>query len=331
MSTLTLKQRIEEDIAFAGSIPASEFGIQVAKGAEDYACYPIHVSKCFERGIDPDYVFSKQHMKIIQLWLLGNFKNLMLTGPTGSGKTQLISQVAARTGWPLYDVACSETTEADDILYTRSLVNGNTAWEEGPGIKAMKEGGILLLDEFNLMQPGQLAGLHKLLDHTGFMSKQVDENGKPIFIKPHPNFRVACAGNAVNGEGAGSYAGIVRHQNIATINRMDLTLVMDYLSEELEMKILQGKFPGLSNNCLRFLLDLANGTRQMHKAGKMNNPISTRKLCHIANILELHKVFDEETITEFIKVTYINTLPPQHAQPVLESLRKLIIANGLNN
>src|SRR6476620_9294995 len=43
-------------------------------------------------------------------------RNLMIFGPTGCGKTELVKQFAARTGRPLFRTQCSEDTDQAQLF-----------------------------------------------------------------------------------------------------------------------------------------------------------------------------------------------------------------------
>lgn len=78
----------------------------------------------FVPEIDPTYVFDKKQVKKVLQWLSGRYKkNLLLTGPTGCGKSSIIEQVAARLGIEVFRVACHGKLEFPEILGSNQLVN----------------------------------------------------------------------------------------------------------------------------------------------------------------------------------------------------------------
>ncbi len=261
--------------------------------------------------VNPDYLFDKDTLKGIWAWLIGlggGFRNLLITGDTATGKSSLIEQVSARLGWPLFDVASNGSMEVEDLMYSRSLIDGNVVWEEGPAVQAMKVGGILLLDEGNALDPNQLVGLHKLLDHRGFVGKDGNR------VMPHPNFRIAMIGNAINGGNASSYAGINRHMNIATKSRFSVCLEVDYLKPKQEIAMLAGMFPSVEEHTVKLLVEFANGTRNSFRAGNLPEPISTRTMVDILRFVSM-----TDDIDTALKLCFVNRIDKRFHEDVLKS------------
>lgn len=265
--------------------------------------------------INHDYLFDKELLKGIWAWLIGlggGFKNLLITGDTATGKSSLIEQVSARLGWPLFDVASSGSLEVDDLMYTRSIKEGNVIWEEGPAIQAMRVGGILLLDEGNALDPNQLVGLHKLLDHRGFIGKD------GVRVMPHPNFRIAMIGNAINGCNSSSYAGINRHMNIATKSRFSVCLEVDYLSPVQEIEMLSFMFPSVESNSIKVLVEFANGTRESFRSGNLPEPVSTRTMIDILRFVEM-----TGDMALGLRLCFVNRIDKRFHNDVISSFDKI--------
>lgn len=90
---------------------------------------------------------------------------LLLKGPTGCGKSQLVAHMAERLQVPLIKVACNEDTTSADLL-GRFLIQGmETVWHDGPVTRAVRHGGILYLDEIAEAREDVIVALHPLTDH----------------------------------------------------------------------------------------------------------------------------------------------------------------------
>jgi cobaltochelatase CobS len=145
----------------------------------------------------------------------------LLTGPTGSGKTSLVCQIAARLNWPVQSVTCHGRMELSDLIGQFILRDGNTAWVDGPLAVAMKEGQILILNEIDLMDPSELAGLNDVIEGQPLV---IAQNGGDV-VRPHPKFRVFATGNSAGaGDATGLYQGILR-QNLAFLDRFQVIQV----------------------------------------------------------------------------------------------------------
>ena len=138
---------------------------------------------------------------------------LYLYGPTGCGKTTLIKQLAARLNYPTFEVTGHGRLEFADLCGHISLQKGSMAYKYGPLPLAMRYGGILLINEADLLSPEVAVGLNGVLDGAPLC---LPENGGEV-ISPHEMFRIACTANTNGGgDDTGLYQGTVR-QNLALL------------------------------------------------------------------------------------------------------------------
>ena len=72
------------------------------------------------------------------------FYPTFITGLSGNGKTFSVEQACAQLGRELIRVNITIETDEDDLLGGFRLVDGNTAWHNGPVIEALERGAILL-------------------------------------------------------------------------------------------------------------------------------------------------------------------------------------------
>ena len=72
-----------------------------------------------------------------------------MTGLSGNGKTTMIEQICAKHNREFYRVNITCQTDEDDLLGGFRLINGETVWCDCPVVAAMKNGGVLLLDEID--------------------------------------------------------------------------------------------------------------------------------------------------------------------------------------
>src|ERR1700754_579288 len=72
---------------------------------------------------------------------------LILSGPTGCGKTRFVEHMAWRLGVPLITVACNEDMTASDLVGRYLLDAQGTVWHDGPLTLAVRFGAICYLDE----------------------------------------------------------------------------------------------------------------------------------------------------------------------------------------
>ncbi len=98
------------------------------------------------------------------VWFLNPSDPLYVFGPTGSGKTSLIKQLAARLNFPVFCVNAHGRLEFQDLVGHLSVQQGSMTYQYGPLALAMRHGGLFLLDEFDLLDPSTAAGLNSILD-----------------------------------------------------------------------------------------------------------------------------------------------------------------------
>ncbi|WP_140256651.1 AAA family ATPase, partial [Vibrio parahaemolyticus] len=98
-------------------------------------------------------------------------------GPTGCGKTSLICQVASRLNWPVQQITAHGRLELSDLIGHHTLVNGNMTFVYGPLALAVKHGHLLIINEMDLAEPAELAGLNDILEGAPLV---IAQNGGEI-------------------------------------------------------------------------------------------------------------------------------------------------------
>lgn len=95
-----------------------------------------------------------------------NDKNVLLSGPTGAGKTRVGEAFAALKGLPYYSVPCDVSIDPS-ALFGKIVPTEEAAkfeWQDGPVTKLVRSGGVLNLSEVNAMSPKIAMALFPLLD-----------------------------------------------------------------------------------------------------------------------------------------------------------------------
>ena len=205
------------------------------------------------------YVFDRDRLRKLLAFLDNpDGDGLYLCGPTGCGKTSLVSQAAARLHWPVQMVPVHGRLELDDLLGQKVLDKGSTPFQYGALSIAVKEGHILILDEMDVADPAELAGLYDLLDGAPLVLAQ---NGGEI-IPVHPRFRFVATGNSTGaGDGSGLYQGVLR-QSLAWLDRFRC-IEVDYPDDATELRILEQLVPGLPVVVREKMVQLANEVRRL--------------------------------------------------------------------
>ncbi|WP_347318799.1 MoxR family ATPase [Rossellomorea sp. RS05] len=122
-------------------------------------------------------------------------KNLLLKGPTGSGKTKLSDTLSSMLSQPMHSINCSVDLDAEALLGYKTIAekDGKSVIEfiEGPVIQAMKKGHLLYIDEINMAKPETLPILNGVLDYR----RSITNPFTGEVIKADPSFGVIAAIN----------------------------------------------------------------------------------------------------------------------------------------
>ena len=224
----------------ASLVPAQLDAGQVFTGMPTGKAVKGYEKACsYTPSVDPTYIFHESARDVV-VWFMHDLDPLYLYGPTGCGKTTLIKQLAARLNYPVFEVTGHGRLEFADLCGHISLQKGSMVYEYGPLPLAMRYGGILLINEADLLSPEVAVGLNGVLDGAPLC---LPENGGEV-ISPHEMFRIACTANTNGGgDDTGLYQGAAR-QNIAWLDRF-LLCEVGYPAPETEKELLSRQFPNL--------------------------------------------------------------------------------------
>ena len=278
--------------------------------------------------VDPLYVPFGHFNDIKNLIKSGIFYPFYIAGLSGNGKTLMVEQACAAAKREYMRVNFTKNTDEDDLFGGFRLINGETVWFDGPVIKAMRSGALLLLDEIDLSSANAMC-LQPVLEGRGVLLKKINE-----FVKPQPGFNIAATANT-KGKGCddGRFVG-TNVLNEAFLERYPLTFEQEYPPVAVEKKILTSFFDSHSISDEEFVGVLTSWSeivRRTFADGGLNEVISTRRLVHIANAYVIFQDkkkaielcisrFDEETKNALMKLYDALVVPKedltQQVQPV---------------
>ena len=240
-----------------------------------------------------DYVFRKDQVRDLLAFLSNSYGDAYyLTGPTGSGKTSLVCQIAARLNYPVQQITCHGRLGFNDLVGQFMMSNSSMTFIHGPLSVALREGHILILNEIDLMDPAELSGLNDIIEGSPLTIPQ--NNGE--LIKQHANFRLIVTGNSAGqGDPSGLYTGVMQ-QNLAFMDRFRM-MVVDYPEPSVEKSILNKRLEALGvpvDSVMDVVIDnmikVANEIRRLFMgsvdgAGALTVTMSTRTLIRWVNIM----------------------------------------------
>ena len=240
----------------------------------------------------------------------GMFYPVFITGLSGNGKTTMVDQCCAKLKRECFRVNITAATDEDDLLGGFRLIQGETVWQDGPVVSAMKRGAVLLLDEIDLASH-QIMCLQPVLEGKGVFLKKIG-----VFVKPLDGFTVfATANTKGKGDETGKYIS-TNILNEAFLDRFPVTLEQQYAPKTTERKIVTKVMEALGNLDKDFatkLVDWSDMIRKCYAEDAIDEIITTRRLVNIATAysifgdrmkaLELATArFDETTREAFLSM-----------------------------
>ena len=239
------------------------------------------------------------------------FYPIFVTGLSGNGKTMNVSQACAAANRECIRVNITIETDEDDLLGGYRLQDGQTVWQDGPVIEAMKRGALLLLDEIDLAS-NKIMCLQPILEGNGVFLKKINQ-----FVKPAKGFNVIATANT---KGQGSDDGKFIGTNIlneAFLERFPITIEQAYPTNKIEEKILLNVMSDkkltstVDSEFATSLVTWADIIRKTYYEGGVDELISTRRLVHIVEAFSIFKNkmkaiemctnrFDLDTKTSFL-------------------------------
>ncbi len=208
------------------------------------------------------------------------FKQCALVGPSGTGKTHIVYLVAKIAGIPLWEINCGLQTSVYD-MFGRFVGLGKENWVDGQIVSWCRYGGILYLDEANMMKQDVATRLNPLLDTRGHMVLNEKDNE---VIPRNPFGYVVISMNPFAAEFSGT-----KPLNAAFRRRMSVWVDFDYLSvgskiseNEVQMLSERAKVP---RSTAEKLIQVAAEMRKRYKNGELPYAPSVGDLINWATLV----------------------------------------------
>jgi len=227
---------------------------------------------------------------------LSFFRQCALIGPSGTGKTHIVYLVAELAGLPLWEINCGLQTSVFD-LFGRYVGLGKENWIDGLITSWCRYGGILYLDEANMMKQDIATRLNPLLDQRGHMVLTEKDNE---IITRHKDAFLIISMNPVSSEFAGT-----KPINAAMRRRMSVWLNFDYMSigdkiDEKEIDLVVKK-AGIDRRDAEKIVKVGAELRKQYKSGELPYGPSIGDLLNWAKL-----VADGTTLLEGAEETIIS-------------------------
>lgn len=237
---------------------------------------------------------------------LSNRLPVMLTGPTGCGKTRLVEHMAAAIDVPLITVTCHDDLSTADLVGRYLIQEGDVRWIDGPLTRAVRTGAMCYLDEVIEARRDSLAVLHPLADHRRTL--YLERTGESV--EATDGFALVCS---YNPRGRGSFKELR-----PSFRQRFVTIACDYLDAQSESVVVASE-AGVDSSAARRLVDLANLMRAA-AAGNAAEAPSTRQLVNAALLVASGAAEDRAFETALLA-------PLSAAPPMEEAVRELLQAS----
>ncbi len=253
--------------------------------------------------LDENYVFApKPTSMLVAALTLEKRNKVWLSGHSGTGKTQLVHNVAAKLGYELFRLNGDAEITRSHMLGERVVRDNEIVFQYGIVPLAMKRGGLLLIDEIDMLSGHVMATLRSVLEDNGKLT--LLENGGEV-ITPHEDFRVVATANTF---GFGDVSGLYTHTHAlseADRQRFSIFIKVDYMAEDREKEMLGRLFEDLTEQEVKGFLQVTTSIRTKQKNGEIDTSFSPRQLI---NWVEKYLLFgnDVKASAEFC---FLNSYP----------------------
>lgn len=196
---------------------------------------------------------------------------VMLTGPTGCGKTRFVEHMGVLLQRPVVTISCHDDLTSSDLVGRFMVTGGDVVWTDGPLTGAVKAGAICYLDEVVEARHDSSAILHSLTDHR--RSLYLDRAGEVVTAPD--TFMLVCSYNP-------AYRSSLKELKPSFRQRF-VTLAMRYLPPEREAEVIVAE-AGIPITAARRLVECAVAIRTADEAFHFEPP-STRVLVTAAHLI----------------------------------------------
>lgn len=205
-------------------------------------------------------------------------KNTMLIGPTGTGKTELVIEIAKQLNLniSIYDMGAMQDP-LTDLLGTHRLEGNSSVFDYSQFVEDVQKPGIILLDELSRAPQMAMNILFPCLDSRRELRIDIAGSNNIRKVKVHPE----CVFIATANIGA-EYSG-TQDIDAALLNRF-LPLQLDYMPSKIEEHVLMVRTE-IDETSAKTICNYAKQIRESYKNEVLSKSISTRETLAVAELV----------------------------------------------
>jgi MoxR-like ATPase len=207
-------------------------------------------------------------------------ENTLLIGPTGSGKTELVSHITKAMGKHLSIQDMGTVQDAQSALLGVHRLNkeGHSDFDYAPFVSHIQQEGIVLLDELNRAPLSAANILFPCLDKRRYLPIDVASAEGLRSVPVHEN----CVFFATANLGS-EYSGTTQIDR-ALLDRF-MPVELSYPSEAAETKILMIR-TGIDNKTAKAIVKVSKTIREQFKEQELSNVVSVRHTLLAASLIK---------------------------------------------
>ena len=206
-----------------------------------------------------EYVWQQTLIRDMVLFYYSGETSLKLIGHTGTGKTEAVKQFHAAVNLPLISVTANPQMSARDLIGGMYPSADGIEWRDGPVTIAARQGISLLIDEYNLLDSGEAAGLNALVAGDTYTIVETGETLRPV-----KNFRLYAT---INPKAAGYHGR--QTQDMSNDERF-IDVKVEYAPEQVEKEAIlkylarANASPAEADNIATVVVKAANTFREAY-------------------------------------------------------------------
>ena len=255
--------------------------------------------------VDDEYYWDAEVLEAIITGYILN-ERILLQGFPGTGKTTAIKQFSAWIQQPYMKLGGKDGVEASSFLgYAWGIGGGEMEFKLGMLPQGLMEGYMICIDEIFKLPAGIMMSLQSLLEKDGVLIiDDLPGTVKDKTVVPVVEARIFTTDNVLGqGDDIGKFAA-TQLQDTSTLDRIGLTIKVDYLSAKHEEAMMMKRYPKHEKREIVKLISLANLVRSGYAKDEISLTLSPRGLMVILSICEEVNL----PLTSALKLSFINKI-----------------------